>query len=71
MFELILTVEVPLLRVMPMSVAEGESIAYMNCHVCLWKLLPRTGELKGKIQKYPALSWISQEETEMKCEVTE
>lgn len=31
-----------------------------NLHAHLWKLLPRTGERKDKIQKCAAFSWISQ-----------
>lgn len=61
--ELILTIELPWLRVMPTSVAaEGESTACTSFHVCLWKLLPRTGDLKAKTLKCYAPSCISPKE---------
>lgn len=69
-FEPILTIELPWLRVMPKSVAaEGESIAYMSFCMCLRKLLPNTGEFKGKILKYHALSCVLQKENKKKVQL--
>lgn len=60
---------------MTMSMAaERESIAYMNFHVHLWKLLPWPGCFIGKPWKYYVFSCIFQKESKkdvVKWQMTE